>query len=147
MEFYLKEYDALRREIESTVQEIHTIERTTIIGVAAVYTWLALNLGKIPHIPALRWAWGIPFLFVFINWFKAISLHRAIFRIAAYISKIETKFCEEENLPGWQHYIMSSGKEKISFEKFYRHYNFFFWGFLYAITILVPFLFLDVFRR
>ena len=61
VDFHLREYDSLRKEVESTVQETRTIERYALIGTGTLWAWLATHKDVPP--PEIIW------------WFQCYSLY------------------------------------------------------------------------
>src|ERR1044072_7892065 len=86
--FHLLQYEALRKEIESCVQEIRTLERYALIGTGFVWAWLAsnsqLNISNI-------FLW-IPLFFSVLGWLRTMALAASVRRLAAYIRHKEEPF-------------------------------------------------------
>lgn len=96
--FILAEYNTLRGEIEAKISEVNAIIRWGLIGIAAIWTWLATtpSSGSVfAHIEFLPLALSV-FLYL-----RILATRSEIFRIAKYIVRIETAFELPAGL-GWE---------------------------------------------
>ena len=100
VEFHLKEYECLKKEIDSAVQETRTLERYALVATAGVWTWLLATSGG-----ARDLIWWIPSLLVFFAGLRSVALYRAVQRIGDYIrDQLEACICDATPC-GWEHYI------------------------------------------
>lgn len=159
-EFYIKEQEYLRREIESSVQETRTLERYALIGTSAVWVWL-LTTKEIQY-PKI--ALFIPVLFAVLGGLRSWALLKSIERASLYIQEIEKRvrkehpftleitskpenkkrLCKCKKPPesgevkyfGWETFIHISGVRK----PFISRSAITFWGLLFLVTFLFPFM-------
>jgi hypothetical protein len=128
VDFHLIQYDALRKEIESCVHEIRTLERYTLIGTGFVWAWLASNQQL--NVPSIFW-W-IPLLFSLLGWLRTLALATSVRRLAEYIRTVEESYLCNENVIGWETYKWSRVRPSIKLSVYT------FWILLSAISIVVP---------
>src|ERR1700676_3420901 len=88
-QFHLREFDALRKEIEFTLAEFYNIQRYAIVAAGAVWAWLATRGGS------LRLPWMIPVLFVACGWARQLALFEQLHKISDYILILEDKFLND----------------------------------------------------
>lgn len=105
-DFRLKEFEALRKEIEYRTAGQERVERSVILALIIIYAWLAiLDIDKLQ--PAIRtiypYLWWLPFLVVVLGAARFWDDHMVIARIGAYIARQEKLFEPEtgfwENSP------------------------------------------------
>jgi hypothetical protein len=98
--FHLKEYELLKQEIASAVQESRTLERYALIATAAVWSWLVTMGDNVPGV-----LWWIPTLLVAFAAFRSLALHVAVNRLGRYIrDEVESQTCDGQPC-GWEHFI------------------------------------------
>ena len=120
--FHLAEYNTLHGEIRELITESRLLERQVVFATGAVWAWLATKPESIPFI-----AWFIPLMFSTGGYVRATLLQKHVDNIAAYIIKIEKKFCPNEEC--WHRSRKQSGirlSSKI------------FWALLILITLIAP---------
>src|SRR5262247_325279 len=83
-DFILKEYEAVRREMEEAVGETRRLERNALLVVGAVWSWLVA--ARQPEFEWLKW---LPALLAPLLFLRAIALTWHIDLIARYVSKVE----------------------------------------------------------
>src|SRR5437763_4941077 len=79
-EFYLKEFESLRKEIEFVEQEQRSVERNALIGVGIAWGWL-WSTKK----PAPDWAYLIPCLFSGLCCIRAYGIMRVYDVFTSYL--------------------------------------------------------------
>src|SRR5664279_2005044 len=62
-EFFILEYDALRKEIIWMLQDSRTVERNVLIAIAIFWAFLIKESDEIKHLRYGHLAWSIPVLF------------------------------------------------------------------------------------
>lgn len=101
-DFWLIEFDALRREIEIHVSERRKIESQVVVGLAAMYAW-AFSLENAVAEILFRAVLGIPPILILLSFLRWSSIHLRTMKIGEYI-----RLREETNAPpktGWETYI------------------------------------------
>ena len=94
----MAEYATLRKEIEGYLQELRTLDRNVVIGVAATWAWLATYHEATLGPTHWRLAWLIPFFLVLLAWLRSFVIFRSLRCLGAYI-----KNHLQEELPlGWE---------------------------------------------
>jgi hypothetical protein len=125
------EAESLRASIVSGVEETRTLERNSLIGTGAVWTWLATHEVLSP---AAEVIWWLPVLFAAMGWLRARAVLRSIERTAAYIRVVESALCDASGPCGWETHLSKNRRPLVSTT---IHL---FWGALLLLTIVVPFL-------
>ena len=126
--FHLLQYEALRKEIESCIQEIRTLERYALIGTGFVWAWLASN----PQLNIPNIFWWIPLVFSFFGWLRTMALVASVRRLAAYIRHVEEPYFCDETVIGWETYKWVRVKPSIKLSVYT------FWIALSIISIAAP---------
>jgi hypothetical protein len=88
-DFHLKEFECLRKEIEFTLTEFHSIQRYVILASGAVWAWLFTQCVTIWE------AWAIPLLFAGVGLIRHLALLEQLKIISSYIQQLEQKFAPE----------------------------------------------------
>ena len=126
-----EEYISLRKEIDSMLLELSTLERSCVLAIAAVYVWLASNTeGLSPFHSAI--AWGAPFFVAFFGALRAHSINEHFGIIASYIKTVEgLTTSTDQTFLGWEHYFADQGRS-VSQTKT----RIWFWGILIGVTFV-----------
>jgi hypothetical protein len=95
-EFYLKEYECLRHEIEWLLKDYRALERNVVIAVGLTWAWLFEKR-------APRWTWVIPILFAVLGAIRASGIIKSFRGFHGYISQLEDAFSRPGDPGGWQH--------------------------------------------
>jgi hypothetical protein len=95
-DFYLKEYECLRREIEWLLKDYRDLERNVVIAVGLTWAWL---FEKDPP----KAAWFFPFLFAVLGALRASGIDKSFKNYHEYIRRIETEFSRAGDPGGWEH--------------------------------------------
>jgi hypothetical protein len=127
IKFHLHQYESLRKELESCVREMRTIERYALIGTGVVWAWLATN----QQIRVHYIVWWIPVLFSLLGGLRTFALIKSVRRLAAYIQTVESAFMNKR-LEGWETFITQNRRQSI------RYSIYLFWIILMLATIIVP---------
>ena len=98
-EFYLKEFEALRREVDGAVEHARTVHRNAVVAVGASWAWLFHERDNVPG-----WAWLLPVLFVVIGYLEIEATSSFLLSCGGYIKSIESAFLSEGAPGGWEHY-------------------------------------------
>lgn len=124
-DFYLAEYDSLRREIVAMVSEARALERNVVIGVAAAWGWL---FHEREHLPKLVWL--LPCFFVVLGATRAWGFRRYFHDMFEYQCIVEKMFSSDQNSPGgWENFHRMRGWTRLS--------TIAFWALLFCSTSLV----------
>lgn len=111
-EFYLKEYEALRKELDWQLDYLRSLEKFVALAVGGIWTWL------VTHSPA-KWTWFIPVVFVALGILRSISVYQHFGQLHEYLKRIETAFSASDDPGGWEHFLgwqsQSLSKSSIGF--------------------------------
>lgn len=129
-EFYLKEYECLRNEIEIIIRDYRVVERNAIIAVGASWAWLFHVRHEVPGI-----AWFGPCLFVFVGFFRSFSNNIFFDSAHEYLMKVEEAFSGPEHPGGWEH--ASVARTTQNTRSWTRLSAFLLWFLLLALTVAV----------
>ena len=83
-EFHLKEWEFLRAEIRSQVEQSKYLEFATIAGLAAFYAWFASSPKPLPHVVLY-----LPLALVVLGALRSYGTLRHIQRQAKYVRQLE----------------------------------------------------------
>lgn len=100
-DFYLKEYELLRKEIEVHLADMRSVERNVAAAVGATWAWLATH--STPPLP--RWAWLIPVLFVILGMLRCFGLWKQFGNFHNYLECVEECFSGKQDPGGWEHFL------------------------------------------
>jgi hypothetical protein len=129
-DYYRWEAEYLRASIVSSINETRTLERNSLIGTGAVWTWLATHQVT----PNAQIVWWLPMIFALLGWLRARAVLRSIERSAAYIRHVEAFLCEGPGPRGWETHLAQERKPIVS-----RTMDIF-WVCLLLLAIVIPFL-------
>ena len=124
-DFRLKEYEAVRREMDEAVKETRTLERYALVAVGAIWSWIVAS--RKPEYVVLMW---LPALLVGFLAFRALLLTNHVTFIANYIIEIEKLFALPD-LPGFETRFKGKGTLK-------RCSAYFFWLLLVLVSVIIP---------
>lgn len=115
-DFHLKEFEALRKEIEFTLGEHYNTQRYAVLATGAVWAWLFTQKVQ------LTLAWAIPGLFILCGWCRQFALFEQLRKLSCYIYGLESQLmrsdggkevsdrgprCKEPWIAGWEHFYHS----------------------------------------
>jgi hypothetical protein len=103
-EFYLKEYECLRKEVEWLLKDYRDLERNAVIAVGVTWAWLFDHNMKMPW-----WAWCFPCLFALLGGLRGMGILRAFGNFKGYISRVEDAFSKPSDPGGWEHFPRPKG--------------------------------------
>ena len=111
-QFHLEEYKALRREIQSRNEQQSATERSVILAIAAIYSFLATILRDASFYqqirPVLWLVWWVPVALSGVGLLRWLNDHMMIGRIAEYIRIYESQTSWGiQGLDGWERHIES----------------------------------------
>ena len=135
-DFHLKEYDSLRQEIVSSVEEGRQLERYVLVITSGAWVWLLTH--PTVHLPQI--AWWIPFLFTCLGGIRAYTQLKNIQLMAEYIQTLETMFCQTDEAKGWQTFLQTKQRTDPSKLRF-RRSAIVYWFTLFLATAFAPFFF------
>jgi hypothetical protein len=108
-EFYLKEYESLRKEIEWLGKDERALERNVTVAIGLIWVWLLKDGSNVT-----RLAWLIPVLLALLGAVRAIQLERYFkqyFNI--YIGLVEAYFSRPGTPKGWENFLKSRQKHPV----------------------------------
>ncbi|GAA0548653.1 hypothetical protein GCM10009098_15320 [Rheinheimera aquimaris] len=126
-----EEYLSLRKEIENSLSDLSTLEKNSLLGIAAVYSWLASQECLLPFFAYV--AAGVPFFISIFGALRAYSVNKHLGIIGAYINRIEVvTHPGDAEYAGWEHFFKSKGggiqtKMRMYFWAFLAFANFAIW--------------------
>jgi hypothetical protein len=121
-DFYLKEYECLRKEIQWLLKDYRDLERNAVIAVGLTWAWL---FERRP--PAA--AWFIPILFAALGALRASGIMKSFNNYHEYITRVEDAFSRSDDPGGWEHTpLRGSGVSKGAY---------LFWLVLIVVTVIV----------
>ena len=113
--FAKDEYATLRKEVESCMTELGTLEKACVGGVAAIFAWVAKEPRGPNHLLAM--AWLIPSVIAVYGALKARAIESHLTVLGGYLRKIEISQIppdskSDSKVEGWQEYfrVNSPGK-------------------------------------
>jgi len=111
-EFYLKEYECLRKEIEWLLGESRALERNVVIAVGVTWGWL-VDRSLTSHVP--KWAWLIPCLFAGLGALRARGMIKQFGVLHEYLERTESAFSSDGDPGGWEHFARRGWTAKSTF--------------------------------
>jgi hypothetical protein len=98
--YNLKEFDALRSEIDDGISEARAFERYAVIASGALWAWLTTR----SNAPLLLWC--LPLLLVLAGWLRSWGLYKHLGHIGSYLKQIEDNHLTDWNGPqGWEKWL------------------------------------------
>jgi hypothetical protein len=131
-DFLMKEYDALRREVEATLSEQESLTRNVPVAAAAIAAWL-FTQKTLPDWGRL--AWFIPAAVLIFGAIRASIIGGIFTELSEYVRGIEEEFSLPEKARGWEHF--RAAKRKRWFAKAKGVGFFAYWITLIAISIRI----------
>ena len=121
-DFYLKEYECLRKEIQWLLKDYRDLERNAVIAIGLTWAWLFER--KPP-----AGAWFIPILFAALGALRASGIITSFHNYHEYIIRVEDAFTRPGDPGGWEHTLRrGSGVSKGAY---------LFWLVLIVVTVIV----------
>jgi hypothetical protein len=96
-EFHLKEYECLRRGVDSLQKDTRSLERNVVIAVGI--TW-----GYLYDKHTDWWTYLFPVIFGGLGWVRSRGFHKALDKFHTYLKEIETAFGPTDKPQGWEHF-------------------------------------------
>jgi hypothetical protein len=96
-ELLLEEYRSLRGQLDYQIRDSRELERNAVIGVAAVFAWLASVTPTLIVLPA----WLLPPVIAYLAHLRSRGIAGRIDQIAEYLRGLE-KGCGDEFSPKWE---------------------------------------------
>jgi hypothetical protein len=137
-DFWLIEFDALRREIELHVSERRKIESQVVVGLAALYAW-AFSLEKDAAEFLFHAVLSIPPILILLSFFRWSSIHLRTMKIGEYIRKREEAIFSKK--VGWETYIANERASRPIWGQFEGWTEFLVWLVLFGGSLVVLALF------
>lgn len=79
----ISEYDFLRKEIATSIEETRRLELMALAATGAIWTWLLSNP------PVLVWAWALPPVLIALAAFRAWAISNSFGLVAEYLREKE----------------------------------------------------------
>ncbi|WGF88791.1 hypothetical protein [Marinivivus vitaminiproducens] len=143
--FLLSQFETLSAEKSAHAGRIRAIERETLIGLAAFYSWMFTSApGTLGGL--YQTAFFIPVLFVLLNWFLVRAYRRQILEISAYHADLETYLAgfarmspviterRDRKVHGWEGFRITSDPSAFLFRKSFV----LFWSVTAVVVVLIP---------
>jgi len=106
-----EEYLTLRKEIETQMTDLASLEKNCVLATAIVYAWLVKDGAGSTIAKA---GWFIPVLFPLFGGLRSLAIGRHLSVLGSYIYKIESALLPEADYPnGWQHYLDTHSKRHM----------------------------------
>ena len=135
-DFHLQEYDSLRQEIVSSVEEGRRLERYALVITSGVWVWLLTH----PTVQLPLITWWIPFLLTCLGGIRAYTQLKNIQLMAEYIQTLEAMFCQADEAKGWQTFLLT--KQHVDpGELRFRRSAIVYWVMLFLATAFAPLFF------
>lgn len=105
-DYYVKEFDALRREVDWTMKDSRLVERNVIVAIGIFWGFL-LKEKDIHLAPEVRHAaWCVPVLFAVVGGLRSLAISLKLNLIGSYVDTIE-KYMRKKSEPdgspvGWE---------------------------------------------
>lgn len=129
IEFLLKEYDALRLQIDSITKELFSLERWALISSGTIWSWLATTSNNnVPHL--IYWA---PAIITILLCLRGWGLHSSNMLAGKYIANIESYFELPENM-GWESLLKQARPLMVV------NAAILYWVILIVMNIIIPFI-------
>jgi hypothetical protein len=104
-----EEYQTLRAEVASCMEELSSIERYCIYAVAAGFAWLSTK--PMPNVVA--GAWLIPPVIVLFGMFRSWTIGIQLAWLSQYLGSIEERvYCTSDKPLGWEHFLAEEVERK-----------------------------------
>jgi hypothetical protein len=98
-----EEYQTLRKEVETAMSELNSLESSALFGVAGIFAWLVTHKSEGIVYPG----WFIPIILVVFCSLRAWSINRHLGWLGEYLKRHESAGIRSE-LPGWEHFLAES---------------------------------------
>lgn len=105
-EFYLKEYETIRAQIDTHRDAYLALERYVVVAIGASWAWLINQHQGVP-----QWAWFAPFLFAVLGGMRAVNNLKFFKAAYWYSAQLEASFSGPDDPGGWER---SSAKSRHS---------------------------------
>jgi len=99
-DYFLKEFDALRKEVEWILPDSRAVERNVLIAIGAFTAFLIKEHVEMSSLRYGSLAWWIPFIFAVAGAVRSIALWLKFGQIGEYISKIEEYVVKDQPKTG-----------------------------------------------
>ena len=106
--FQKEEYATLRKEVESNMTELATLEKVCVGGVAAIFAWIAKNSGDYHGFE--KFVWMVPSILPIFGMLKAKAIGSHLTLLGQYLREVEIAHLPEGSSPGgWEAYFEKHG--------------------------------------
>jgi hypothetical protein len=130
-DFHKEEYQTLRKEVETAMSELNTLESGALVAAATIFVWLITHELE----GALKIGWFIPGILVTFCIFRVMTINRHLGWLAKYLKHYEVVHIQPK-LPGWEHFLAEPSSRTGQPRRGFRgKMTKFFWAFLWLATI------------
>ena len=126
-EFLMKEYDALRKQIDDLTRELLSIEKWCLIVSGVIWSWLASTQNK--SMPEL--IYWCPAIISCLFGLRVLGLHRSTLLAGKYITGLEKTLCLPKGF-GWESYLTSKRPLLIAIPAYL------YWVLLIGVNVAIP---------
>ena len=125
-----EEYLTLRKEAENAIAEFVSLERYSVIAIAAIYTWI-WTYGLSGSLSTI--ALAVPILVSIFGALRCRGILEHLRMLGAYIYKIECEVYKADGgVQGWEHFLAEKQRFALKNNSF-----FIFWSSLIAVTFVI----------
>lgn len=131
--FEKEEYATLRKEVESCMAELSSLEKTVVGSVATIFAWVAKDGANAGHLAGL--AWLVPTVIALYGGLKAKAIASHLKVLGGYLREIESaQLPQSSKVQGWHRYF----EEKSPGER--THVTKEAWGGFFILTVITSFI-------
>lgn len=130
-ELHKEEYQTLRKEVETAMAELNTLESGALLAVSGIFAWLVTHEVD----GDIRLGWFIPCALVLFCILRAWAINKHLGWLGNYLMRHEEKFIRPQLL-GWEHFLSEKEESSMKPRRGFRgKVTFVFWGALLIATI------------
>lgn len=136
-DYFVKEFDALRKEVDWTLQDSRTVERNVVVAIGVFWAFLIKEHLEIRCLRYGDFAWSIPVIFAILGAIRSWALWMKFTEMGDYFRKIEQEIVQLEpgtaRPEGWQRY------QNYAAGNYVKMSGIAFWGVLLVVTVAVAY--------
>ena len=133
-----EEYTTLRKEVETAMSELNSVETQCIYAVAAVVVWLLTSPLKLNG--TYLFVWSIPPILVLFGAARCGSINKHLGFVGEYLSRIEDNGRKaDSSCIGWEHFLAENDPRAPSRSRrgFRGKVTISFWVILFILSCLI----------
>lgn len=109
-EFHFNEFNSIRSEIMYFIEELNRMERSSLIGIVAVYAFLlSKDYSAYQYLSAVFWF--VPSIVIYYTLRKFMSIRMSIWHLASYLTRMHGRYADP-TIGGWEVYMRSQDDVK-----------------------------------